>query len=405
MPTSHYELIFPEPNAVPVDLSYEVGPDDVAEVDVAFHADVEGRTYYEGRFFFRPWSFGSLISPSPTPAGVVRHDWITAGDTLWGQTVDVGDEQSFAPMDEQVFRTYAAGEQLEVSWVEGPIHARIPAGYGERFGDLIGVSPLPWSDQDDHLGYPAFTFEGGSYDHFLMQLRDADGDVIGETTEPFAEFPVPPERAAYELQLDASRDTSWWTHATSTSTTWRFWSERPPGEDFVSLGVLEVSYDLALALDNTTDSPSRIGFDVHAVDEVIAPITAFDAAWSVDDGDTWTDLDVADLGGGAYEGTVTVPISCDPCDVSLRVAAEDETGRAIDQEIIRAYTASYTEPTETPTTSPPTETPTATTTTTLPGTGGGDVGWLAGLSLVGLLAGGVLVGVARRRLSSGAGVT
>ena len=63
----------------------------------------------------------------------------------------------------------------------------------------------------------------------------------------------------------------------STSTTWRFWSEEPPAGEAVALDVLEVSYDLDVALDNTTDSPTTVGFDAHEVGDEAAAITAFAA--------------------------------------------------------------------------------------------------------------------------------
>lgn len=59
-----YDLIFPEPDGVPASVAYTVGPEDLAEISTAFHADVN-REYLDGRSYFRPYSFGSFTSLWP----------------------------------------------------------------------------------------------------------------------------------------------------------------------------------------------------------------------------------------------------------------------------------------------------------------------------------------------------
>lgn len=348
---THYDLIFPEPDAVPAELSYEVGPDDVAQIENAFHADVEGREYPDGRHYFRPWSFASFISLYPTPAGVVRHDWVTADDTGWLQTLDLDGVNAFVTMQEKEITTYLPGEEVAQSWVEGPVRPRVPSGSAVRVDNTMLMYIPPWTDQENNVGYPAFAFEGESYDQFALELR-ADGEVVGDSTGPDGVFEVPAAAAEYELSFEASRDVEWWLHSTETSTLWRFGSEQPSGSDYEALPLLQVNYGIDLSLLNTADSPTPIRFDAYnlvegpglsggyvQVDDGTGAIADFAASWSIDDGATWTELDLAELGNGAFEGTVAVPETCDPCFVSLRVTAEDDAGNGLEQVVTRAYTA------------------------------------------------------------------
>ena len=219
------------------------------------------------------------------------------------------------------------------------------------------------------------------------------------------EVDVPPEQTAYELTLDSARDAPWWLSSTQTSTTWRFTSETSADPDGTPLPLLELDYGIDVGLRNEATSPTTVQFAVDgpAGTEVIG----LDAWWSTDDGATWDEIDVVDLGDGTFEGIVAVP---DTSAVSLRVTAEDAGGNTIEQEVTRAYTGVSTEPTSTPTTTSPTPTttgppttdpgsPTVGPTTTLPGTGAGNVGWIAGIAIAVIIVGALVVVIARRRLS------
>lgn len=389
---TRYDLIFPEPDAVPADLSYEVGPADVAHITNEFHADVE-RTYYEGRLFLRPWSDFAFVGLGQQAAPTVRMDWVTADDTQWAEIVDIGGAEAFATMEEEL-TTYEPAEERVQSWVESPMRPWFPVGMGpRRFDDTLQFFVPPWSDQDNHVGYDYFPFEGPGVDTFRLVVS-ADGEELGEVATPYGEFQLPAEPAEVEVTLEGARDAPWWSHSTQTSTTWRFVSEPSKGEP-VTQPLYEVDYDIALDLYNETDSPNPIGFRAYGPDG--SPPAAFTAWWSIDDGEAWEPLVLADLGDGAYESTVPVPASCDPsCDVSLRVTADDTARTVLEQEIIRAYTARYVAPSEPPT-EPPTTTPIPT--TTLPDTGAGDAGMIAGIGVGVLLLGGLALVLARRRLT------
>jgi hypothetical protein len=66
-------------------------------------------------------------------------------------------------------------------------------------------------------------------------------------------------------------------------------------------------------------------------------VTRFQAWTSVDDGTTWTPVDVRKAGGNRFSATVpSVPAGQA---VSLRVAVAADGGSGLEQTIIRAYRA------------------------------------------------------------------
>ena len=389
-----YDLIFPEIGAIPASLSYEVGRDDVAEITDEFHADVP-RGYLNGRASFRPWEPNSVVYPELIDVPVQRLDWVTADDTEWSELIDIGYPDASAPIFE-VPTAYVPGEERHHSWVESPVRPWAPTDrLPTRSGDLLTIDLPSWSDQQNNFGLDLIPFFEDDPDTYRLAVT-ADGDLLGESDLPYGEFLLPADPADVEVTLDVSRDAPWWTHSTQTSTTWRFVSE-PAGEVPVAQALFQVDYDVDLDLANGTDAPNMIEF--RAYDPTGNVPAAFRAEWSIDDGATWHPLRLTDLGNGVYESTVPVPAACDPeCFVSLRVAADDETGTVLEQEVQRAYTARYVAvppTTEPPTTEPPT---TPVPTTTLPPTGGGNAASLAALALGVGLVGGLAVAAARRRL-------
>ena len=403
----HYDLLVPEPDAIPAGLAYEIGPDDVAQIELDFHAEEGGRDYATGRIGFRPYGgiggSGSYLAPAPGE----RTDWVSGGDILWFGFVDASQSPPFVELQE-LQTTYENGSRLEQRWYASPVRPGfVPALYPPtRYEDTLSLTAFSFVDADGHFGFADPGYEEPSIDDVSYTLR-ADGEVVSAGDElRFLNLDVAPEATAYELRLDTARDAVWWLSSIATSTTWRFSSATSTDPDGTPLPLLEVGYGIDVGLRNAAISPTPVRFDVGGSG---AEIAALDAWWSIDDGATWSDLEVEDLGGGSYEGEVAVP---DTSAVSLRVAAEDADGNAIEQEVIRAYTGVFSEPTPTPTETSPSPSPTPTDptptgtgsptvgpTTTLPGTGGGNAGWLAGIGIGVIVLGALVVVLARRRLT------
>ncbi len=406
----HYDLLVPEPDAIPADVSYDIGPDDVTQIANSFASDT-AQQHLTGRTGFRPYGGIAGTSYYPVDAPGTRLDWVSGGDILWFAVVDAMQYPAFVELREAL-TTYESGTEQEQRWYGRPVRpAAIAPEPPARYGDVLAITLPTFADSDGHFGFADPGGDEPSIDQVAYTLS-ADGEVIATGGElQRTQFEVGPESTAYELTLDAQRIADWWQTSTATSSTWRFTSQHPAGEEPEVLAMLQVEYGLDLDLTNHADAPTAVHFDSHLVDGT--PATGAFTAWSsVDDGDSWSELDLTPSGAGSYDAMITVPVTCEPsCFVSLRVDAADADGNALEQTITRAYGARYvapttpptTSPTTTPPTTPPTTGPTAGTptvapTTTLPGTGGGDAGRLASLALAALAAGGVAIVAARRRL-------
>ena len=236
----------------------------------------------------------------------------------------------------------------------------------------------------------------------------ADGELIAEGAELFADIAVDPEPAEYEVTLDTARDVDWWQTSTETSSVWRFTSEHVHGEP-AALPMLQVDYELAgLDLYNHADAPTTVRLRPYSLaDRNVNGRRDREHHGLLLDrrrGDVGPSSSSGDVGDGWYEGRSPSRRRATRRATSACASRPRTTpATRCQQEITRAYAADYVEPTATPTTTPPTtpptETPTVPATTTLPGTGGGNVGALAGLGLAVLALGGITVGVARRRLA------
>ena len=398
----HYDLLVPEPDAIPVGpLAYEIGPDDVAQLDLGLHADEAGRDYLTGRIGFRPYGGIGSTSWYPVAAPGERTHWVSGGDDiLWFGLVDASQSPAFVELQEPL-RTYENGAREDQRWYASPVRPAFLADVTPplRYDDTFSLTAFSFVDSDRHFGFADPGLEGPSIDTISYTLS-ADGEMISEGGElRRIEVAVPPGAADYELTLDTAREAVWWLSSTTTSTTWRFTSDTSSDPDGTPLPLLQVDYGIETGLRNQADSPTTVRFDVTS--GTTAPVASLEAWWSVDDGATWTALETTDLGGGSYEGEVTV---AGTSPVSLRVAAQDADGNSIEQDVTRAYTGVFTEPTSTPTTTSPdptateTETPTVAPTTTLPGTGAGNVGLLVGVGIGVILIGAIAVVLARRRL-------
>lgn len=384
-----YHAAYPSEDRVPADLEHVITRAGAAEVRDVMHADVPGGTYSLELGVGTPlWLY---VGGSQEIAASETHvSWMVgSGAEGIGYLSVVAPEQPYGPGWLQGYERYEPGDRVEHRWFTQPARPGAPLGWAVagRADEL--VAELSLMDADGHFGYADTGVEAPIDEISFRLLRD--GEVITESTDLFLGAELPPEREAYELVLDTARTAPWARMSTETRTVWRFESEEPPGGTRDELGLLQVDYDVELDLHNRAAAGAPLRLDVYGTGPVPpAVITSADAWSSVDDGATWSLITLRDLGGGSYEGVPAVPTTCaDPCLVSLRVAMADERGTELEQTIMGAYTSLGAAPTGTPTATP-------TPTPTLPPTGGGPTGGVAALALLVVLAGGLLVGLARR---------
>ena len=390
-----YHLVHPEPGAIPADLAYPAGPEDLARVDHALHADVAGRSYKMSLFGVTP-EFANEASAFAVASGSVHTAWVTGDGVAWREVVDAGDAPSIAELT-AVDQVYETGTANERDWYAQPVRpgARDGAPPVSRFENFMLFELYPFIDPDHHFGYVDPALEDPSIDRLRYELT-VDGDVIAKGDDLGGLFVegVPSGRSEYALSLDIRRTADWWQMSPETSTDWTLWSDGSEIESYPTM--LQVDYGVDVDLLNQVPAgPVQVTFDAYVPGfEVPAPpadLESFTAWSSLDDGATWSELDLDATGLGSYAGEVDTSSCTDTCFVTLRAAAEDSEGATIDQTIIRAFRAVEGG-------APPPTTPTPTVTTTLPGTGGGNASWLAGLGVGALLVGGLAVALSDRRL-------
>ncbi|GLZ16438.1 serine protease [Actinomadura sp. NBRC 104425] len=347
-PGEVYDLLEPMGDRVPDDPVHVVTPASrarLARVDqrfAAFNGDTQA-PMSEKRYGVTPEGFLSFEASGPVTPGTTRTDFVSAGRGV--QWVDLA---SFDALN---------------GWVDQlPLLRREPNGCTTRTWGRQPLRPGPVSatavSPSECIRWPVARTRGALNVAFVdLQTRPdgfdcgywdedgndpltrrltvtADGRKIGETAGAAGRFEVPARAATYEIRYD--NDASKFTPvSTRTSTTWRFRSAAPEDHSGVPVPLLTVDYDLGLDLHNRpTGGPAT--FTVARVAGTgTAEVTGLRLWTSLDDGETWRRAPVKDLGGGRFSGTM--PKAAAGQAVSVRVAAEDAGGSAIDQQIIRAY--------------------------------------------------------------------
>lgn len=385
-----YRVVLPEDGHIPKDLTYELGPEDLAVVSTAVHGDDPSRTYRVETVGYTLGGLGLAGGDVPVQAATHHESWVSTGpDLAWGSLARTGGGLDDLSVQDRILEPYEPGEYVERTAFASPYRPGFPRSFvgGVRFDDVIAVQ-VPLVDQ-------ALGFGDRSYE--LDTVRTAlslDGQTIAETDELGVAALVPPGRERYELVVELERDAPWWTHSTSSRTSWTFASELGEPGAQRPLPLLQVDHELRLDLQNRARSPVMVTLDPRRTDDDTVVATTLSAAVSFDGG-AWQSLDVSVTSPSA---ALVAPPTCPAvgCDVSLRVGAADADGNTYEQTVERAFTLlpGAVDPTATPS-------PTTTTSPTLPPTGGAASRGVAVVALSLMITGlGTLV-LARRSLRRG----
>lgn len=330
-----YDLVLPEDGRIPSDLTYDIGPSNVARIDNVFHGQQPGQRGIEARFWYRPWQAISWADPEPIDLLWTRTEWVSANDTTWYQKIDPHGPYSGQEMAEPPTR-YTPGDELTQHW----------------FGQVVRPS-VPDSEQyaatraGDTLDLHIFSFVDASNTHFGSGFAETrarlyqDGELIADKANAVGQFDVGAEPSTYRLELDVRRKDPWWKLSTRTHTEWTFHSQRPSGEQRSALPLMVLDYNLDLDMLNRARDTRAFHFDVHADHQVgvNGPRIAGMKVWvSYDGGQTWSKArHVRAIGDGGYRVLVKHPKTHGGGFVSLRVRAWDTAGNAVDQTVIHAY--------------------------------------------------------------------
>ncbi|GLW66142.1 hypothetical protein Arub01_43860 [Actinomadura rubrobrunea] len=347
-PGEVYDLQEPMGDRVPDDPVHIVTPESrarMARVDqrfAAFDGDTE-TPMSEKRYGVTPEGFLGFEADGRVTPGTTRTDYLSAG-----RGVEWLDEAFFEALNgwgEQIpLQRREPGSRTTQTWGRQPLRPGPVSVNAVSLSECLpqpvtrtrGVLNVAFVDlQTRPDGFDCGYWDENGNDPLTRRLTvTADGRKIGEVEARAGRFDVPARSATYEIRYDT--DASTFTPvSTRTSTTWRFRSAAPAGHSGVPVPLLTVDYDLGLDLRNQpTGGPAT--FQVARVaGSGTAKVTGLRLWTSLDDGATWRRAEVTALGGGKF--SATLPKAAAGQAVSIRVAAEDAGGSAIDQRIIRAY--------------------------------------------------------------------
>ncbi|MFG2497971.1 S8 family serine peptidase [Streptomyces sp. NPDC048441] len=333
-----YNLAFPETGQIRDDRTYRVRDKDLAANEATYRAIGTATDYVDLPSAVRPSGLEVYFADiESVPAPGKRTEYYSAGTTGWGHQVS-----SSFPFGEFMIdpvRTYEKGERRGEKWYHGVLTPAAPrdekgglALAGERQGNLIGVAPGFWGD-NEHAG-----IQGGFGDIGSVRLK-RDGEVVGESGWPNGVFSVPADDSAYELTLDTSKiGSKVWQRSTSTQTTWAFRSHLD--EEVYSQGIPMLFPRYELPEDGmktlAAKDGQRIGITAtgHSGYKP-GPLTSAALSYSYDEGKTWTKAETT-ADGDAWTATVNHAGAAGK-QVWLKTELTDANGSSVTQTVARAY--------------------------------------------------------------------
>ncbi|APU16115.1 S8 family peptidase [Actinoalloteichus fjordicus] len=316
-------------------------PAELAEVEsVQNHPLGSGREWTPVAYTIDGGISFAVESPRRTPHR--RTDYFSA-DVEWATVTSLGhDEETgegYAEL-ETVFEARPAGPNpAHGIWV-GPLGPSLPTVRYSAEGlvppvfrrdDVLTVEvPMFGDSEPRNIAYPHEVDTGST-------VLEQDGAEIGRSDSAGrGSFRLPASSDGwFELSATGVRDADWWPISTEVQADWRFQSSPAEAGTIAAPRLLDVRYGLELDQTNSAAAGTPVGGSVTVgAAEGDSPVTELALSYSLDDGATWHEA-ATQQEGEAW--TVEIPAAAEGEHVSLRVAAEDESGHAVTETIIRAY--------------------------------------------------------------------
>lgn len=273
-----------------------------------------------------PFDFGIAVELPFTLPFTRTEYYNTDGDARWTSVFTEYDSEG---------EPQAAAIQYPPAYHHGPAYHEDwnEAVFGPTVGDPVDPFLVSTRTGDRiHVAVPTHGDAAGRTG--LVNYASArtalffDGVKVGEVADPVGDFTVPPDSGQYRLEVDIERQPGT-TLSTRVSGVWTFQSS----QGTATLPLWTVGF--APALDDRNTAPAGQALTVPVTAEA-APgsdaghLRGLHVEVSFDGGATWHPAPVA---GGAIG--VTHPSGAGF--VSLRAAASDHRGNAVEQTIINAY--------------------------------------------------------------------
>ncbi|WP_406361104.1 S8 family serine peptidase [Streptomyces sp. NBC_01579] len=289
------------------------------------------------------------------PTNVKIHEWHQANGDLYETSVArmFAADTAHNETTHGQYRLLTPGAHLRESYGRSVIRPRVPT-HTAPFSVLQAIldpQPKPADPgayrHADEMGLAVSAADDGAgpgQEHLgngmLGKVTSSlyrDGTKVATYLDPSMAMyrAVDRDPAAYRYVYDTVREgLSWSQVGTRTHTEWSFSSGST--KDVTALPLVQVGYDVPVDLKNRASAGKRFSFDLtgYQIDPSLPKVTGMKAWASVDDGKTWTPLDLDKKSGDRWQARTANPAGGF---VSLRVLATDAAGNSVDQTVIRAY--------------------------------------------------------------------
>jgi hypothetical protein len=280
--------------------------------------------------FAVPWA---AVLPTSLPGR--RVEYHNTNGVRWDSTLTLGvrdQDGVFAARGEWAspVKRYQAGQRYRDRWVGapfGPALLRVNGMPSEvtRTGDRISAFAGLHGDAGGHTGW-LFNRTGRT-------ALYRDGVLLAENSWPAGEFTVPPDPAAYRLEVSGTGGLG--ELSSEVSAVWTFNSAHTAAKTALPLST--VHFAPKLDGDQSAASGQVVEFHVSVrrqPDAAQTDLAALTVDVSYDDGGTWQPVTLR-RDGDRWLATVTHPDVAGY--VSLRATATDSAGNTVKQRIVRAY--------------------------------------------------------------------
>ncbi len=307
----------------------------LARLDVTYHPLGYATTVPEARAGWTDITGIAIVAYRPVALPSHRVELLTAApDVHWQQTVYLPGDSAIRLFEPDV--SYQPGQGVEVHWLRA-LHPDVVEA--PRYDEQTLLVSTGLGD-----GRHAGRYEGIGVDSASLQLRK-DGAVVGDRDGTFGYFEVPPGPGTFVAEQRLELDTTQIPAPGSSHTTWTFGSTASPDPGIEPTPIPPVvRLDYQPALDPlgyaTAGRALRLGLGVTHLPGATAPAGPVHNVrlWvSSDWGAHWLELRVAHLSGDQF-AVVVPPGELPPGgSVSVRAAAEDSAGNAIDQTVLGMF--------------------------------------------------------------------
>jgi hypothetical protein len=328
-----YDLMDVKRGAITSDTVYRADRDNLARVDVGFHAP-DG-TVHGGEFrydwpSYSDWGIGP-VTLMDEPTRGERTDWVSTGDHYrWGQEAYV--DGLLYEIDPRM--SYRAGTTEKEDWfspIERP-HLNDNYKLPTRAAGRLSFDIPGWGGAD-HVGM-AMDYQGMRHALSVYQggtlLRQVNGTTVISADAPSA------ESLPYRVVMDTERDPEFGVYSSRTHTEWDFRSRSASEDAPAVLPLLQLGYSVDTDGDGRTRRKADLVLTAAHLPGAYGTGTIGSAGLDVsyDDGITWQKASLTRSGADGWKAGLHAPASARY--LSIRASARDAKDNAVSQTVIRA---------------------------------------------------------------------